>query len=510
MSSESVIYHSDDLLCRLHIDGAMEVTRSGPLYVFRILSGAQVCMMKLEAEINNPDSCWYWWPNHEGERGLLSQVHEGLESLENRTRGISVVYPVSASCRTIILGDEKAGIILSAMPDEKGRISQITVKSKNAGRVEFQVKTGRSCWILTQYQGNREDALQWITKIIDKVKWPSLEKAEPCGNFLLQVGLIGPDYDCMVPVEKGFLVLKDIAGVMKKHLGKGNWLHVFGYAHGHDILYPDYKPSGFMGGTERLKEAIREVHKKGQKVSFYLNLRIADQSLVENDFSLQKSVFLDSLGKKVEERNHERDFYVMNPDCEGWQDRIVEEARRLVDLGADGLELNYRGRRALMVPLGEQWGDGIRKIMTRIKDMGVKVWYRGGTDIYPADWLEMSREDLVMEDDGHLYSGCVLGEFDPRLYMTMVPGRQYLLPLSRTDVPVLDDAPVMRDLENIMGGLFIYNEEYMERIEMILQRAAEEYAQQEEEAVKKELSTANAVVDELEESIPSMDMNEQS
>jgi Domain of unknown function (DUF6259) len=498
LSSESVIYHSDDLLCRLHIDGAMEVTKSGPLYVFRILSGSQVCLMKLEAEVRNRDNCWYWWPNHEGERGQLSDIHKGLESLENKTKGISVVYPVSASCRTIIIGDDKGGIILSAMPDEKGRISQITVKSKNSERVEFLVKTGRSCWILTQYQGGRDDALEWITKIIDKVKWPVQEIPEPSGNFLLQVGLIGPDYDCMVPVEKGFLVLGDIAAVMRKHLGKNNWLHVFGYAHGHDILYPDYSPSGFMGGSERLKEAIKAVHRKGQKVSFYLNLRIADKSLVDNDFELQSSVFLDSLGKKVEERAHERDFYVMNPENEVWQDRMVQEARRLIELGADGLELNYRGKNALMVPLGEQWGDGVRKIITRIRDLGVKVWYRGGTDIYPADWLEISKEELSLEEDGHVFSGCLIGEFDPRLFMTLVPGRSYLLPLSRSEVLKLDDTVIMRDLENIMGGLFIYNEEYMERIDMILKRAAEEFAAKEEAAVKEELSTASAVVEEIE------------
>lgn len=498
MSSESVIYHSDDLLCRLHIDGAMEVTKSGPLYVFRILSGSQVCLMKLEAEVRNSEKCWFWWPNQEGERGKLSEIHKGLESLENKTRGLSIIYPVSASCRTIIMGDDKGGIILSAMPDEKGRISQITVKSKNSERVEFLVKTGRSCWILTQYQGGREDALKWMTKIIDKVKWPVLNIPETSGNFLLQVGLIGPDYDCMVPVEKGFLVLEDIAAVMKKHLGKNNWLHVFGYAHGHDILYPDYRPSGFMGGSDRLKDAIRAVHKKGQKVSFYLNLRIADKSLVENDFELQNSVFLDRLGKQVEERAHDRDFYVMNPDCESWQNRIVQEARRLVELGADGLELNYRGQKALMVPLGEQWGDGIRKIITRIRDLGVKVWYRGGTDIYPADWLELSKEELSLDEEGQMFSGCVIGEFDPRLYMTLVPGRPYLLPLSRSEILKLEDTVIMRDLENIMGGLFIYNDEYMERIDMILQRAAEEHAAAEEAAVKEELATARAVVDEIE------------
>ena len=474
MSSESIIYHSDDLICRLHIDGAMETTKSGPLYIFRILSGSQTSILKLDAEISNKDTAWFWWPNHEGERGALATVHERLETLEGMTRGISVIYPVSASCRTIIIGDGTGGIILSAMPDEKGRISQITVKSKNSERVEFVVKTGRSCWILTQYQGGPDDALKWMDRIIEKVKWPVLEEAEPSGHYLLQVGLIGPDYDCLVPVERGFMVLEDIAKIMKKQLGKGHWLHVFGYAHGHDILYPDYNPSSFLGGPETLKQAIRAVHRKGQKVSLYLNLRIADESLVENDFELQKAVFLDSLGKRVKEKAHDRTFLVMDPESEIWQNRLVKEARKLIDLGVDGLELNYAGQQVLLVPMGEQWGDGIRKTISRIRDLGVKVWYRGGTDIYQADWLEMSREEQLMDDEGHIFSGNVIGEFDPRLFMTLVPGRSYLMPLSRDDVPVTKGTVVMKDLENIMGGLFIYDEEYLERIEMILKRAAEE------------------------------------
>ncbi|MDA3957393.1 DUF6259 domain-containing protein [Oceanispirochaeta sp.] len=508
MSSESIIYHTDDLVCSLHIDGAVETTKSGPLYIFRILSSSQASILKLDAEIRNPDTSWFWWPNHEGERGLLSKVHERLETLEGMTRGISVLYPISGSCRTIIIGDATGGIILSAMPDEKGRISKITVKSKTSEHVEFVVKTGRSCWILTQYQGGAEEALTWMNRIIEKVKWPVLEKAAPTGEFLLQVGLIGPDYDCLVPVEKGFLILEDIAKIMKKELGKGHWLHVFGYAHGHDLLYPDFKPSEFLGGSARLKEAIRAVHRKGQKVSFYLNLRIADESVVENDFELKKSVFLDALGKPVVEKAHERSFIVMNPESRIWQNRLVKEAERLIDLGADGLELNFSGQQTLLVPLGEQWGAGIREIITRIRNLGVKVWYRGCSDIYPADWAEMSREEQVMDIDGNIFSGSFIGEFDPRLFMTLVPGLSYLMPLSRDDVPVTEGTVIMKDLEDIMGGLFIYDEEYLERIEMILRRAAVERAERaelqevievekEEVPEQKDSETSSFVIDEF-------------
>jgi len=476
----------------------METTRSGPLFIFRILASNHISTLRLEADVES-DAGWFWWPNHEGERGVLKDVHSRLGSAENRNRGISVIYPVTASCRTLIIGDREGGIILSAIPDEKGRISRINVKSPQSGRAVFTVKTGRSCWLLTRFSGEPEDALNWFSQIIHKVKWPLMEPPEPVGRNLLQVGLIGPDYDCLVPVEAGFGVLGDIAAVMKKHLGPDNWLHVFGYSHGHDILYPDYTPSAYLGGSERLKDAIKAVHRQRQKVSFYMNIRMGDQNLIENEFSLRDSVFGDSVGKAVIEKAHDRAFLVMDPHSKPWQDRLVREAEHLVSLGADALELNHRGSQSLLVPLGEQWGEGIRQIITRIRDLGVKVWYRGGTDIYPADWLEMSSEELRMEDDGTIISGCTLGECDPRLFMTLVPGRTYMLPLSRNGHhKFTSDAGEMRDLENIMGGLFIYNEEYMDRIEMIMKRVAEEDEQERQRQAAEEAGAEEAAAKEPE------------
>ena len=480
MSGESVIYHTSEICCSLHIDGPMETTHSGPLYIFRILSGATLSTLKLEIDIEKDDSGWFWWPNNEGERGNLSDIYTRLEDKENQTKGVSVLYPISASCRTIIIGDSEGGIILSAMPDEKGRISRINVKAPFHNRVFFTVKSGRSNWILTRFSGGPEDALDWLGKIIHKVKWPLPEESEFPGKNLLQVGLIGPDYDCLVPNDAGFNVLGDIAGVMKKWLGPGNWLHVFGYAHGHDILYPDYTPSSFLGGEERLKEAIHTVHRKGQKVSFYMNLRIGDKNLIDNDFDLKNALFKDPIGKSVIEKAHDRSFYVMDPHSEAWRNRVFKEAERLVRLGADGLELSHIGQQSLLVPLGEQWGEGIKVLMDRIRSLGVKIWYRGGNDLYPADWLEMSREEYEVDSDGQIHCGCKVGEFDPRLYMTLVPGRSFLVPLSRLNtIPFLPQDRIIKDLENIMGGLFLYDEEYMERIDMILKHSAQDVREEE-------------------------------
>ena len=69
----------------------------------------------------------------------------------------------------------------------------------------------------------------------------------------------------------------------------------------------------------------------------------------------------------------------MDPHSKEWQERIFKEAKRLVALGGGrpGAE-PYGAGRPFLTPLGEQWGEGSRELMTRIRGLGVKIWYRGG------------------------------------------------------------------------------------------------------------------------------------
>ncbi len=474
MNGESSIYHSNALLCSLEMDGPLKISKKGPLFVFRMQADSKPGSLNLETRIFEPRRAWFWWPNHEGERGLLSEVYDKLETLEGVTRGLSVLYPTSAFCRSLIVGDGEGGIILCAVPDEKGHTSKITIRCRGRKKVEFAIKTGRSTWVLAHFRGGAEEALDMLGKIMAKGHLPLLPKAEPSGQFLLQAGLIGPDYNCDVPPEQGFMVLENIASLMKHRLGKGQWLHVFGYSHGHDILYPDYSPSHYLGGAEKLEKAMEAVHRLGQKLSFYMNLRMADVRQVENDFELKQAVFLDAMKKQVIESYHQQKFVVMDSENPLWQKRILTEARRLADLGADALELNYRGLHPLQVALGHQWGGGLRYIMEEIHGMGLKIWYRGGTDIYPADWLELSREETVKDGEGHILSGCHLGQFDPRLYMAAVPGRAYLSPLSRGPFPCIPETGMMKDLSPMMEDLALYNKDYMENAALLMEKAVSE------------------------------------
>ena len=56
-------------------------------------------------------------------------------------------------------------------------------------------------------------------------------------------------------------------------------LGLFGWAHGgHDRYYPDYIPDPTMGGPETLKESIRKVQQRGQRVILYANGQLIDSA----------------------------------------------------------------------------------------------------------------------------------------------------------------------------------------------------------------------------------------
>ncbi len=456
------------------MDFPFQIHKKGPLFILKMQANSRQASLILGNRIQNSETPWFWWPNHEGERGQLAEVYEKLGSLEGVTRGLSILYPTTAFCRSIIVGDKEGGVILCALPEKEGQTARITARCRGRKQVEFVIKTGSSSWILGQFKGGPEKALELLDKIMKKIQTTALPAPEPSGKFLLKTGLISPNYKCDVPPEKGFLILEDIARLMKKHLGPENWLHVFGYSHGHDILYPDYTPSHYLGGKEKLRAAIQAVHSHDQKLSFHMNIRMADERQVKTNFDLQKAVFLDPLKKKVIKNLGRQDFVVMDTENPLWQNRIIKEARGLADLGIDALELSHKGLPPGLLPIGALWGTGTSRIMTEIKNMGVKIWYQGGADIYPADWLELSREEPGKDAEAHILSGCFLGSFDPRLFMTVAPGRAYLASISRNPFPLTDKTLAMKNLEPVFGGLFLYNKDYLNEAEMIMKRGARE------------------------------------
>ncbi|NOY09883.1 MAG: hypothetical protein GXP33_13700 [Spirochaetes bacterium] len=434
------------------------------------------------------------WPNREGEFFYVRDVGDVLTKYPNTQKGFILRYPSTASCRTIIIGNMESGCVIAAPPDYSGRVTNLKLSTEGNRSVVLNIQSPEETWYIAEYSvknsgGNSYDAmLDTCCTVLETVRglsnWRELPTRAVDVDFQLQVGLINEQEKTAVPPEKGFMILADIASSMRRELGQGNILHVFGYGRGHDNGYPDYTPSSMLGGWESLFTAIDAVHGEGQKIVLYMNARIAESSVVAGDRELQKAVLLDGRGKPCTEYYHNREFFVMNPCSDTWVKRLTDEAERLRQTGADGVQLDQIGGRAALTGPAGEWGAGYIKLIKNLKNLGLLVWIQGLSDIYPADWYEATFRYPSVSPDGTIRGGTPLGYGEVRLFLMTVRGRTILIPLSKPEylkgingggnrVQGCLSASYIIDLDNKPAGTFYYNEIYMKKF-IDLSRQAKE------------------------------------
>jgi hypothetical protein len=185
---------------------------------------------------------------------------------------------------------------------------------------------------------------------------------------------------------------------------------------GHDTYYPEYRAIPDMGGDERLKAAIAEVHRQGATLTAYVNGRLAS---VDADTYRSNGKGWSVLGKASGLGVNTVDFFelheawnqdwdstqsalgwhaVMCPFVHEWQDHIVGEVRRVIgEYGFDGIffdqpgsyyaELCYNKRHGHSNP-ATAWGPGylemfrrVREEMRRINPESV-LWTEGMNDAF--------------------------------------------------------------------------------------------------------------------------------
>lgn len=410
------------------------------------------------------------WPNREGEIFEASQVMETIQK-HHAPNGLSISYPATASCRTLIFMEEDGrGLAFLAPPDIEGRVTEFHIYAENHQHVVINIKGRSSYWNSLIFESIK-DLENKIIKLKKTSTWKSLPPVTNNSGYQVQVGLIGPDGKTEIPKDRGFNILVDISDLMHKILGVNNILHIFGYSAGHDTGYPDYSPSVLLGGRKKLGKAIEHVHKNRQKAVFYMNGRIAQREKVKKE-SLYDSVLFDSKGIAFTENYEGRSFYVMDPSSEEWQDRLFLEAMALKELGADGIQLDQLGGRVALVKTGEIWGAGYIQLIDRIHKEGLTVWIQGLSDIYPADWFELTYRNTEILEHGTIRGGTPLGKPDRRLFKLTVPNQVLLIPLSKLgDSGNLQKGNTIIDLDVKKGELFLYNSSYMEQLEKHMQRA---------------------------------------
>jgi hypothetical protein len=413
------------------------------------------------------------WPNREGERMALSSLDASLAALSPKRKSLSINYPSIASCRTLILESAQGdGLLIAAAPDPGARVTRFTLKSVDCTVPVLEILAPESLWAVCPFDGGIPGCRSALERIRGALPWPDVRHRAVPARFQVQVGLIDPQGNAAVPEDAGFMVLADIARVMGRMIGTGNVLHVFGYARGHDRGYPDYRPSARLGGERLLGSALESVHQQGQQAVFYLNPRIAEPEYLSE--SLLSSILTDSRGQPYREEYHGREFVVMNPGSEPWIEHILDQAQALAALGADGVQLDQvAGRNALAEP-GEPWGGGYLRMIECIQALDLRVWIEGLSDLYPADWFEMTDRDPAVSKDGSIHSGHPLGNSAPELFALSVPKACCLIPFVNLQNIQKDlKINMIIDINKPKGGLFLYDADYLTTLASCLNRAIE-------------------------------------
>jgi hypothetical protein len=461
-----VLYNNLDYYCTVSSKGKFIEKNSE--YGIEISHSEYNNLSDLTIELKS-DKWKILWPNREGEIFEASQVIKTIQKY-HMPNGLTISYPATASCRTLIFMEEDGrGLAFLAPPDAEGRVTEFRVYAEDHRHVFIQIKGKSSIWNSILFD-NINDLENKIIKLKETSIWKSLPLVTNNSEYQVQVGLIGPNGKFEIPEDRGFDVLVDISELMQKKLGKGNILHVFGYASGHDTGYPDYSPSVPLGGRKALTKTIEKIHKNGQKAVFYMNGRIAQKEKVEKK-SLKNSVLHDYKGDAFLEYYEGRSFYVMDPSSREWQDRLFSEAMILKELGADGIQLDQLGGRAALVKPGEIWGDGYIQLIDRIHQEGLTVWIQGLSDIYPADWFELTFRNTDILEDGTIRGGTPFGKPDRRLFQLTVPNQVLLIPLSKLESSkALQNRNTIIDLDVKKGELFLYSPSSMVQLEKLIQR----------------------------------------
>jgi hypothetical protein len=380
-------------------------------------------------------------------------------------------YPSLASCRTLILESNAGdGLLIVAPPDLRGRITRFALKCQDSAGSMLEISAPPSTWAVCPYDWGVTNYRYALERIQTVVPWPEIRRHTVSARYQVQVGLIDPQGKTTVPVDRGFMVLADVARAMERRIGPGNVLHVFGYAQGHDRGYPDYSPSSLLGGSKGLRHALEAVHQSGQQAVFYLNPRIAERGNLPQ--RLQSSILLDALGNTFPEQYNGREFIVMNPGSQSWIEHIVTQAKLLAALGADGIQLDQvSGRNALAAP-GAEWGQGYLQMIERIQALELRVWIEGLSDLYPADWFEIPDRESRISADGSVFSGHPLGQPAAELFQTSVPQAYCLVPfVNLQNTPRGFKMKMIIDINRPKGELFLYDADYLNTLDTYLTQA---------------------------------------
>ena len=413
-------------------------------------------------EVELPEAIELFWPNREGELLKVDNIPAVLDSYH--LNEASICYPATASMKLFILFDEEKndGTVIYSDADLSGRIALLSLVRKSS-KLFLKIESSHSEFKILNFKGHSFEDI--VSQFIKGSHYSTtLEERINISKYQVQVGFISPFNKSEVDEDMGFDVCMKISELMNEYIGENNILHIFAYHAAHDSNYPQYFPSEKLGGEEKMKHAINEIHKNKQRCSLYMNARLFSSDLIDDFSYLRDSIVRDADDNFVVETYYERDFYVMDPNSAEWRELLLNRAKYLKTLGADIIQLDQVAGRAAIGEIGYSWGEGYRKLISCMQSAGLEIWIQGINEIYPANRFELCFRYPNILQDGTIRGGQPFGESYP-LIPKLLNAQNFIIPIaSHSLIDDIDDQLITVDLENTPGELSLYSPKYLKNL----------------------------------------------
>lgn len=145
---KKILYNQTDYNCTLHSDINISEIKYEHWSEFKLSENKKISNLTIKIE---GEKWEILWPNREGEIFSVSQVYEKIKKY-NVPNGLTISYPSTASCRTLIFFEESGdGLALMAPPDKNGRVTEFRINAEDS----------KKCF--HKYQGEK---LQMVFSII--------------------------------------------------------------------------------------------------------------------------------------------------------------------------------------------------------------------------------------------------------------------------------------------------------------------------------------------------------
>lgn len=197
-------------------------------------------------------------------------------------------------------------------------------------------------------------------------------------------------------------------------------LGLFGWTTGgHDHLYPDYIPCPEMGGEAALKQALKEVKRRGKRTIIYANGQLQERGATEFWKQTGKNIaILQRDGQTYQQTYHKyADIPVYRFDlgclcAQAWYDRMLSLALQANALGADGILYDQLAMMSPMACYGEGHGHAVPCMVHEVER---PVFLRR-----IAEHMKKINPDFIVMTEGlhdcaldaiSMFHGCELGMF---------------------------------------------------------------------------------------------------